>query len=53
MQFMTMQEKQILAIANGIQKKNGGNQAIFRDNKATIILKSPKIQSNVWHFYPN
>ena len=42
--FTTMQEKQILPRAIKIQKmKFGGNYAFFRDNQATIILKSFKI----------
>ena len=32
--------------------KIGGNHAFFRDNyKVTILLKSSKIQSNVWVFF--
>ena len=60
---MTMREKQILARTRdplilsrqGLlksKKKIGGNHAFFRDNLATIFLKSAKIQSNVWHFFP-
>ena len=45
-----MQGKQILARAVGIQKEIGGTHAFFRDNQATIIQKSSKIQGNVWHF---
>ena len=48
---MTMREKQILLRAVEIQKENWGNHAFFRDNEATIILKSSKIQGNVWRFF--
>ena len=39
---MTMHEKQILHVARaiGIQNKIEGNCTFFRDNKATIFLKS-------------
>ena len=49
---MTMRENQILGRAIEIQKENWGNHTFFRDNEATIILKSAKMQSNVWHFFP-
>ena len=48
---MTMQEKQILKWATGIQKENWGLQGIFLKEiikQLTIILKSSKMQSNVW-----
>ena len=50
MQFMTMREKQIVTRAIEIQKAKlaGGNYEFFRDNQATVLLKSAKIQINVW-----
>ena len=51
---MTMREKQILARAMEIQKEYWGvTTHFFRDDKAIIILKSSKIQSNVRRFLPN
>ena len=48
---MTMRDREILARTIGIQKENWGESGIFfLDNLATIILKSSKIQSNVWRF---
>ena len=47
MQFMTMWEMQILASAIAIEKENWGNRTFcFRDNLATRILKSAKIQNS-------
>ena len=51
MWFMTMREKQILVRAIEIQKENGGKHTFFKDKRAKIILKSSKIQSNVWRFF--
>ena len=49
---MTMHGKQIFARTIGIQKKEiHGYYAYFRDNKATIILKSFKMHDNVRHFF--
>ena len=49
-----MQEKQILARGVEIQKKIGGNDAFFKDNKATIIKKKAlKYSTMIWHFFPN
>ena len=47
---MTMREKQIVTRAIEIQKAKlaGGNYEFFRDNQATVLLKSAKIQINVW-----
>ena len=39
--FKTMRRKQKLSSALGIKKKNGGNHAFLRDNKASIWKKSP------------
>ena len=51
---LSLREKQILVAVIEIQKENwGGTTHFFRDNEATIILKSSKIQNNVWCFFPN
>ena len=43
MRFKSMQRKQNLASALGIQKKTGGNHAFFRDNKGSTWKKMPYI----------
>ena len=51
---MTMRVKQILARAFGIQKKTGGNHALFRDNLSDNYSKKPvkhKVMYSV--FLPN
>ena len=52
---MTMRGKEDLSMGywNPEGKLGVAGRFFFRNNKVTIILKSSKMQSNVWRFYPN
>ena len=50
---MDVLEKQFSRSVVKIQKEKWGNLAFFKDNQSTILVKSFKIQSNVWRSFPN